>query len=148
MIKVRSEYYIMSIWGIYALYLLVFGNLLLFPKDSFELIVPVALQLVLFMAIKKLFKGKYVGIISLTTLISCVLVILWHFSLNHDISRKMIIMLFSVLPLLSAVVIFFDSKISKVVPISVGKNFGVSFLLTFLNFIIAVFIFYFFHYWI
>lgn len=147
-IEVRLEYYIVSLWIIYTIYLALFDNLLLFPRDSFELIVPAILQLALAMAFNKLFKVKYIGTINLTALICCILVILWHFNLNHGIPRKPVLMILLVLPILSTGAIYFMGKIKKVVPLTVWKNFRVSLLLTFSNFIIAVFTFYVFHYWV
>lgn len=147
-IKVRLEYYIVSLWGIYTIYLALFDNLLLFPKDSFELIIPVILQLAVAIVFNRLFKVKYIGTISLTSLVCCILVILWHFNLNHSIPRESVVLLFLVLPIFSTVVMYFVVKINKIIAFSVWKNFGVAFLLTFSNSIIAVFTFYIFHYWI
>jgi len=146
MLKVRLEYYIVSIWVVYMIYLVLFNNLLLFPKDSLELLVPAILQLVIAILFNRLFKVKYVGTFNLTTLICCVLVILWHFNLDHGISRKPVVMIFLVLPIFSTVVAYFMTKIVRTVPTPVFKHFGVSLLLTFLNFIVAVFTFYIFHY--
>lgn len=147
-IQVRLKYYIVSLWGIYTIYLALFGNLLLFPRDGFELIIPAILQSIMVIAFNRLFKVKYIDTISLTALSCCVLLILWHFNLNHGIPRKLVIMLFLVLPIFSTAITYFMGEIKKSVPIPVLKHFGVSLLLTFANFIIAIVSFYIFHYWI
>jgi hypothetical protein len=125
-----------------------FGNLLLFPKDSLEIFLPAIMQTVLSMIFIKLFRGKYSTTISSTALACCLLVILWHFSLNHGISRSYVVTLFGVVPILMTAITYLIGKIKKADKISVLKNFGISLLLTFINFLIAIFTFYMFHYWI
>lgn len=136
------------LWGSYALYMVLFGDLLLFPKDSFEVILPAIMQIVAAIVFVRLFTERYLVISSLTALACCLLVILWHFNLNHGISRKQVVMLFLVIPIFTTAVTYFVGKIKKTVSLSIWKNFGVSLMLTFVSFLFAVFTFYIFHYWI
>lgn len=129
-------------------YSALFGSLLLFPKDSFEIILPAILQAVVTVAFVELFDEKYFTVVSLTALTCCLLVILWHFNLNHGISRKLVIMLFLILPMITTGITYLLGKTKQEGALLVWKNLGISLLLTFTNFIIAVFIFYIFHYWI
>ena len=147
-LKVKVHYYIILIWVAYTAYLVLFEKILLFPKDSFEIILPAVIQTLAVVVFIRLFKEKYLTAISLTALACCLLVIRWHFNLDHGISRKQIVMLFLALPIFTTAVTYLVGKIKKVVALSVWKNFGVSLLITFTNFLIAVFTFYVFHYWI
>lgn len=146
--KIRTQYIIVVLWGLYTLYMTIFGSLLLFPKDSFEIILPAVIQTVAVVVFIKLFKEKYLTVIYLTALACCLLVIRWHFNLNHGISRKQVVMLFLILPVLTTAATCLVGKIKKVVALSVWKNFGIYLLLTFINLLIAVFTFYVIHYWI
>lgn len=146
--KIRLHHYIILIWVVYAIYLALFGDLLLFPKDSFEIFLPAIMQALFAMVFIRLFQKKYLTAISVTALTSCLLVVLWHFNLNHGISRKQVVTLFLVVPILTTVVTYLVGKIKTSVSLSVWKNFGVSLLLSFVNCLIAVFTFYVFHYWL
>ena len=121
---------------------------MLFPKDSFEIILPVILQSVVTVVFVKLFNEKYFTVVSLTALTCCLLVILWHVNLNHGISPKQVVMLFLILPIFITGITSSIAKIKQLVALSVWKNFGVSLLLTVINFVIAVFTFYVFYFWI
>ena len=148
MLKIKLYHYIILIWVAYMAYSAVFGSLLLFPKDSFEIILPAVMQTLSVVVFIRLFKEKYLTIISLTALAFCLLLIRWHFNLDHGISRRQIVMLFWVLPIFTTAVTYLVGKIKKVVALSVWKNFGISLLITFTNFLMAIFTFYVFHYWI
>ncbi len=146
--KLRVEYYILILWSIYTVYLCIFDNLLLFPEDGYELLLPAFLQVIVVTVSNKLLKAKYSRTIRLASIVNCLLVIFWHFSLYYIISRKLVVYLFIVTPMLLAGIISYINKMKKYSQISNIKVFGVILLITFLNFIIAVFTFYIFHYWI
>jgi hypothetical protein len=146
--KIRVQYLIGITWGIYAIYLVLIQDLFLFPKDSLEVILPAIMQTLIVMVFTRLLKEKYLTTISLSALSCCLLVILWHFNLNHGIPRKQIVMLFLVLPMLMTAITYLVGKIKKAIPVSLLNSFGVSLLVTFVNFLIAVFTFYIIHYWI
>lgn len=146
--KFQVEYYILILWSIYTVYLAIFGSLLFFPQDGYELLLTAFLQVVVVITSSKLFKAKYSTTIKLSSIVNCLLVIFWHFSLYHIISRKWVISLFAVAPLLLTIISYYVGKIKKNYQMSIIKIFGVVSLITFLNFLIPVFTFYIFHYWI
>lgn len=146
--KNRVQYLMGIMWSVYAIYLVLIQDLFLFPKDSLEVILPAIMQTLAVLVFTRLFREKYFTTISLTALACCLLVIRWHFNLDHGISRKQIVMLFLALPILMTAITYLIEKIKKVVSLSLWKCFGISLLVTFLNFLIAVFTFYIFHYWI
>lgn len=141
-IKPKPQLYIILLWIIYTVYLAVFRTLLLFPKDSFVIIVPAITQLILITTFTRLFKENYLFTIKVTSLISCIIVIFWHFSLYHGIPRKYAQMMFLMLPIISTIINYVVNKTTKNIVLKVWKNFAVSSLLTLLNFIIAVISFY------
>jgi hypothetical protein len=143
--KVQTQIIIIILWGLYILYIALFGRLLFFPKDSIELIIAAMLQILIFLLFNKLLKEKYSIITKLTAITCCILVILWHFNENYGASIKMVMMLFNAAPIILTLVAYLTKKINKLLII---RSFGVSLLLTFINFMIAVFTFYIFHYWI
>lgn len=136
------------LWGLFGLYLICFDNLLLSPKDIYEVILPSGLQILMLWILSKLFKDNYYNAISSTFIICVGLVIFWHFSLNHRISRKIVINLFSLVPPLVTAAGYFVNKIKLKIRISIFKYLSVVLFSSFINFIIAVFTFYIFHYWI
>lgn len=146
--RIRPQYLCTFLWCTYLLYLILLENLFLFPNDIFEIIIPAIFQFILTKSFISLFKKKYMSIISMTALTCCILVILWHFCINHGISRKAIVGLFVITPVFLSIVSYFKEKIRKIPHLPVIKNWGISFLLTLLNFIAAIFTFYVFHYWI
>lgn len=148
LLKVRVQYLMGIIWGLYAVYLVLFRNLLLFPKDSLELIIPGLIQIVIFLLFIKLFKEKYAVAINLMSLICCGLVILWHFSFITNISQGLINGLFAIAPLLSIIAVYIMNRVEKKCEISILKQLCMIILVDFLNFVAGVFSFYIFHYWI
>ncbi len=135
-------------WSIYGVYLVCFDNLLLSPKDIYEILLPAVLQMLILWIFGNIFSEKYYIITSTTFVICAGLVIFWHFSLNHSISRGVVINLFLLLPLLITAISYFINRMKYKVKISILKNFGVVFLSDLVSFIVAVFTFYVFHYWI
>lgn len=147
-LKFRLHHCIILVWAVYIAYLVLFEKMFLFPEDSLEIFLPAIMQTLAVVVFTRLFREKYFTAISLTALACCLLVIRWHFNLDHGISRKQIVMLFLALPILMTAITYLIEKIKKVVPLSLWKSFGISLLVTFFNFLIAVFTFYIFHYWI
>ncbi len=136
------------LWSLYVLYLICYDNLLLSPKDIYEVLLPAGLQILILCAYRKLCKQDYYNAINTTFVICAGLEILWHFNLNHAISRRIVINLFLLLPVLITAIGYFFNQIKSKVKISILKNFGVVYLSSLINFIITVFSFYVFHYWI
>lgn len=146
--KIHIQLFIGLIWGLYTAYLIMFENLLLFPKDTYELFVPAGLQIAFYMLFVKLFKKEYTSVIKIMSLICCGLVILWHFSFICNISQGIINGLFVLAPIFSIIFICVRRKVQRESQRSVLRQLGVALLLGFVNFIIGVFSFYIFHYWI
>lgn len=115
-------YYIILFWCGYTIYLALLGDLSLFPKDSFEIILPMILQFTILIAFNKIFKAKYKGTIDITTLVSCILIVLWHFNLNHGIPRKPVAMLFLVVPIFSTAHIYFMEYLEKLFLFRFGRT--------------------------
>lgn len=136
------------LWGLYGLYLICVDNLLLSPKEIYEVLIPVVLQMLMLLVFRKLFNGKYCNIINSAFVICAGLIILWHFSLNHSISRRIVVGLFLLLPPFATATGYLVSQIKLKVKIPILKHFGVFILSSMINFVIAVFTFYIFHYWI
>ncbi|HHV98739.1 MAG TPA: hypothetical protein GXX36_04055 [Clostridiaceae bacterium] len=148
LLKVRLHRYIVLAWIVYLVYSALFGSLLLFPEDSFEILLPAIMQTVVTMVFVKLCNKKYLTTVSLAALTSCLLVIIWHFCLNNGISPNQVEMLFLILPIITTGMTCLVGKIKRVAALSVWKNFRISLLLTYINFIIGFFTFYVFHFWI
>ena len=146
--KIRIQFCIGLLWVLYVLYLIVFQNLLLFPKDTYELLIPAVIQILFFLLFKKLFSEKYEGSIKLISLICCGLVILWHFSFIYSMPQSLINSLFVIAPIFSIAIFYIRAKAQKESKISVLRQLGVLLSVGFVNFIIGVFSFYIFHYWI
>jgi hypothetical protein len=144
--KIQTQYIIIVLWVSYILYLALFDILLLIPKESIELITPMALQVLVSLLFEKLCKEKYYALIKITMTICSILVILWHFNLFYSISSNIETKLFMLTPVVSAAAYYLINKLRQIKKINIIKSFGLACLLTFINVIIAVFTFYFLHY--
>lgn len=147
LLKIRVQYLMGIMWVLYAVYLVLFQNLLLFPKDSLELLTAGLIQIVIFLIFIKLLKKIYEVAIKLISLICCGLVILWHFSFISNISQGFINVLFVIAALFSIIAVYLIS-IKEKNEISILKQLGIIALVDFLNIVVGVFSFYILHYWI
>ena len=146
--KIRIQYLLGMMWLLYAIYLAMFQNLLLFPEGMFELLVPGLIQILIFMTLIKLLNEKYTNVIKFVSLVCCGLEILWHFSFIINISQGLINGLFGIAPVFSTICVYVMNRIKRGAKMSVLKQLGAASLVTFVNFLIGVFAFYIFHYWI
>lgn len=127
--------YILIIWGLYLLYLLKPGIFRQFPILILEPLAPVAFQILLLFIFDKLLFKNYSNAIKLTSLLSCLLLIFWHYTLKTIFFPLpyIIIMFIVLLPVLVSIITYLKSRAETEIPFH--KYLGVTFLLSFGNFI-------------
>ena len=139
--------YILVIWGLYLLYLLRPGLYRQFPILILEPLAPAAFQILLLFIFDKLLFKRYSNAIKLTSLLSCLLLIFWHYTIKTIFfPLPYIMILFIVLPVLVSIITYFRSKAETGIPFH--KYLGVTFLLSFGNFIGGLASFLFLYFWV
>ena len=140
--------YILIIWGVYLLYLLRPGIIRVFPILLLEPLAPAAFQILLLFLFDKLLFKKYSNAIKLISLLSCLLLIFWHYSAKNIFFPLPYIMLIFIvlLPVLVSIITYFRNKAETEIPFH--KYLGVTFLLSFGNFIGGLVSYYILYYWV
>lgn len=148
--KPNASYIIGLLWILYTLYLTTIERIYLFLDDYIEILVAMCIQIIIYIIMKLLFSKRYLETIQLSSITSCGLVILWHYSFfNNIISTGTILKLFLVSNIVLVTILYARNKIfNKGSKISILKNLGIVLISSFANIIGAIFTFYVIYYWI